>query len=83
MTRLNEEIELVSSILLFSSSCLEETNRRVKNSERALKKLSDLKEQVLDTYRNDEICYETFCTLYNILNNTIKIIETTSWYFSD
>lgn len=83
MKKTEEEKELVEKVIEFSSSCLEETNRGVKNSGRALKKLSDLKEQVLDTYRDAEICYETFCTLGKILNNTIETIETTLWYFVD
>lgn len=83
MRKSQEEKDLVQKVITFSSSCLEETNRGVKNSGVALKKLSDLKEQVLDTYRSADICYETFCTLGKILNNTIETIETTLWYFVD
>ena len=77
MTTLNEERELVSSIILFSSSCLERSRVGVKKSAYTIKKLDDLKEKVLETYRARELSYESFCTILKILNNTIEIIETT------
>lgn len=83
MMKTREEKQLVEEMLIFSARCLEETNRGVKNSGRALKKLSDLKEHVLDTYRSSEISYETFRTLDKILNNAIDTIETTLWYYVD
>ena len=83
MTTLNEERELVSSIILFSSSCLERSRVGVKNFAYTIKKLDYLKEKVLETYRARELSYESFCTILKILNNTIEIIETTSWYFLD
>ena len=83
MTDIIEERELVSSILLFSSSCLEKARVGVKKSAYTIKKLDDLKEKVLETYRARELSYESFCTILKILNDTIEIIETTSWYFLD
>lgn len=83
MENLKEERELVQSILLFSSSCLERARIEVKKSAYTIKKLDDLKEKVLETYRARELSYESFCAILKILNNTIEIIETTSWYFLD
>ena len=83
MENLKEERELVSSVLLFSSSCLDNARIGVKKSAYTIKKLDDLKEKVVETYRNRELSYESFCALLKILNNTIEIIETTSWYFLD
>lgn len=83
MRKNQEEKDLISTILLFSSRCLDEGTRGVKKSGMALKKLSDIKEKILESYRNAEITYESFCTAGKILNNAIEILETTTWYFVD